>query len=476
MPLRRTLVPALLATLIAPLLMASPAAADADDPITVEPVAYTASLSSSAHARDWDGSETVTIRNNGAQPLDAVWFRLWANGVTGCSDAAVTADVTAGGVASDLSVGCTALEVTLDAPIAPGASADVTMDLAIALPERNDRTGWYLGVARLGNVLPVLTVFDDEGWHLEPYYDGGESFYSLVSDWTVTLNVPASLETPATGSVESITTTGSRETRTIVATDVRDFAWEAGQFARAHARLDDGVRVNLWYPVIERQRHGPPTPGRTLSRERARTVVGGAARDVRMFSDAFGAYPYEELDVVITTFANFGGMEYPQLIMTIPTPLVVSHEIAHQWWYGIVGNDEFEDPWIDEGFAQWSMFLPFEHLRRSWPPLPFVGCSMFQWPNPDVRLSSGVDYFLDHARDYWIPYWQGACALAHVAKDLGGLQPLLDMLRTYAAEHWLGIATNDDVVGAMAQAAAAAGIEFERPTFVERWRIARPGA
>ena len=383
MSLRRSLVSGLVAVLFAttlPVVLAAPAGADADDPISVEPASYTVDLASSSRARDWDGTQTVTIRNNGTAPLDLVWFRLWANGVTGCSDPAVEAQVAAGGAQTDLAVECTALEVTLDTPIAPGSTGDVTMELTVRLPARDDRTGWHQGVARLGNVLPVLDVFDDEGWHLEPYYDGGESFYSLVSDWTVTLTVPAGLETPATGTVTDITADGSREMRTIAATDVRDFAWEAGDFERVRARAAAGVRVNLWYPIL-RPGFGDRDALSFLKKGKARRVVDQAARDVEVFSDAFGAYPYEELDVVITTFDNFGGMEYPQLIMTISTPLVVAHEIAHQWWYGIVGNDEFEDPWIDEGFAQWSMFLPFDRLRRGWPPVPFVGCSMYPWPS-----------------------------------------------------------------------------------------------
>ena len=293
MPARRSLVTGLLAAMVVsalPLVAATPAGADADDPISVEPAAYVVDLASSSRARDWDGTQTVTIRNNDSAPLDLVWFRLWANGVTGCSDPAVEAVVTAGGTQTDLAEQCTALEVTLDAPIAPGSTGDVTMDLRVRLPERNDRTGWYRGVARLGNVLPVLGVFDDEGWHLETYYAGGESFYSLVSDWTVTLNVPAGLETPATGAVTGVAADGTREIRTIVATDVRDFAWEAGELERTRARSDLGVRVNLWYPMM-------PTPsGRDvpiLSNDRARRVVEQAARDVDVFSDAFGAYPYD---------------------------------------------------------------------------------------------------------------------------------------------------------------------------------------
>ena len=168
-------------------------------------------------------------------------------------------------------------------------------------------------------------------------------------------------------------------------------------------------------------------------------------------------------------------MEYPTLVMSVPNAVTISHELAHQWWYGIVGNDQYEDSWIDEGFAQWSQFLPFERIPGSrWPPLPFVGCSMIEWANDEVRLSSGVDHFSVHPGDYYLVYWQGACALAHLAEDLGGLAPFLEMLRAYAADHWLGVATNADVMAAIEAAAADAGNPYDPQRFFERWRISRP--
>ena len=175
---------------------------------------------------------------------------------------------------------------------------------------------------------------------------------------------------------------------------------------------------------------------------------------------------------MIAGFKTFAGMEYPQLIFSIPDRLVIAHELAHQWWFGIVGNDEFEDPWIDESFAQWSMFLPFER-NRFWPPLPWVGCPMFSWPNDQVRVSSSMDYFLEHPEDYWIPYWQGGCALAHLAKDFG-LERFLQVLHDYAADHWLGVATTADFQAAIEAAAAADGLELDPSKFWARWRIERP--
>jgi peptidase M1-like protein len=452
-------------TLLAELGASATAGPAVADPVvrTPDDAVYTVDLSTNRGGRNWTGSESVTFTNTGGQALDEVWFRLWANGPTGCRDPGITVSNVTGGTADDPTVGCTALHLTLDTSIAPGASASVSMDIAITPPAANDRFGWYLHTSRLGNALPILAVNDDEGWHLEPYFSSGESFYSLVSDWTVTLTVPSDLETPTTGALDSVASTGAnREARTYVANDVRDFAWEAGPFAHAGATDALGVRVRLWYL------------SEFLPRKNAHRLARRAAKIMDTFSDAFGAYPYAEVDVVITTFDTFGGMEYPQLVMTIPSTFVISHELAHQWWYGIVGDDEYEDPWIDEGFAQWSTYLPL-HGPRNWPPDPFVGCPPFTWPDDQVRISSGVDYFSVHPEDYWVVYYQGACALGHLAKDFGGLDPFLAVLHDYAAAHWLGVSTNADVMSTIETAAASANLGFDPVKFFDRWRISRPG-
>lgn len=467
MSIRRPVAASVLAALAAglvPALGTAPVLAD-EAVRTPSNAEYSYDLAVSHRARRWAGSGSVTFENTGTGPLDVVWFRLWANSTGGCGDPAIDVSGVTGGSAGDLAVACTALPVTLDAPLVPGGTATIGFTLEIDVPDANDRFGWYRKTVRMGNALPILAVHDDqEGWHLDPPFSGGESFFSLVADWRVTLHVPAGMETPTTGILEDAAIEGrAREARTFFANDVRDFAWEAGDFEIVRARDRRTVLVRLWYqPWL-------------LEHERAERLVRTSARVMDTFSSAFGAYPYHEVDIVITTFDGFGGMEYPNLVMTIPDPLVISHELAHQWWYGIVGNDQYEDPWIDEGFAQWSQFLPFERLpRRRWPPLPFVGCSMFEWPDRDVRLSSGIDYFSAHPLEYWVPYWQGACALARLAKEFGGIEPFLDVLRAYAADHWSGVATNQDVMDHLAAAAAAAGIEFDPETFFDRWRISRP--
>ena len=91
-----------------------------------------------------------------------------------------------------------------------------------------------------------------------------------------------------------------------------------------------------------------------------------ACRAVETFSRLFGEYPYDTLSVAITPFKE-GGMEYPSFVMVsdalggdMKTEAIV-HEISHQWWYAAVGNDQINEPWLDEGLAEYSTTLYYEN-------------------------------------------------------------------------------------------------------------------
>ena len=73
------------------------------------------------------------------------------------------------------------------------------MHVAISVPTKNDRFGYYHGLSMLGTVIPTLAIHDGSGWHLDPFVDLGESFYSVVGKYHVSLTVPHSLSTPSTG-------------------------------------------------------------------------------------------------------------------------------------------------------------------------------------------------------------------------------------------------------------------------------------
>ena len=398
----------------------------------------------------WSGSETVTFTNVGTLPLADLWIRLWSNGVTGCSPLAIEATLTAGGIQEgELAQRCTAMHVTLDDPVASGADGSLTMDLRIEVPARNDRFGHHDGLTYVGTALPTLAINDDDGWHLDPFVDIGESFYSVVGDYHVVLGTPLGLNTPTTGTAVTSTTTATRRVATYEAQEVRDFEWAAGELNRRTATAAGGTRIRVWY-----------LPSQT-SRSAADHALTNAVRAMRTFSDAFGSFPYPEMDVVLSAFTAFGGMEYPTIIFTNPDRLTVAHELAHQWWYGIVGDDQFAEPWLDESFATWSQYLPFD---------PWVGCRIRDWPSSTVRLTDDMAYWDAHRDQYWVIYTQGGCMLASLAGRFGRTR-FQEILRGYADANRLGIARTQDFQAAIESAAATDLPGFDAAAFWDRWRV-----
>jgi len=346
---------------------------------------------------------------------------------------------------------CTALRVQLAEPLAAHHAATLSMHVRIQLFHRDDRFGFNAGIAFLGTVLPTLAVRDDHGWNLNPFADLGESFYSLVSDYRVTLETPSWLRTPATGVLQSTTVHGSLIERTYVAHQVRDFEWAAARFHHLVGSAD-GTRVHVWYL---------PSLVTAAQAKQART---DAVRSMKMFSRDFGTYPYPEVDLVLSGFRAFGGMEYPTIVFTDPQQRTISHELAHQWFYGIVGDDQFREPWLDESFATWASSLP---LGGS------PSCASYHWPNAKVRLNSSMAYFRRVPEAYGVVYLAGACMLSQLS-DRFGASAFLTVLQGYVAAHRLGIARTGDFKHAVTTAARAQLPGFDVVAFWRTWRLDHP--
>jgi hypothetical protein len=412
---------------------------------------YDVRLRSGASGHVWTGSETVTFTNFDASPLTDLWIRLWSNGVAGCSAQAIEATVTAGGTQEgDLAQDCTAMHVVLGAPVPHGDEGSLTMDVRITVPAINDRFGHSDGLTYVGTALPTLAIHDDDGWHLDPFIDIGESFYSVVGSYTVTLDVPKGLDTPTTGTAASSSTAAARRITTYEADEVRDFEWAAGDLTRVVSTTADGTKIRAWY-----------LPSQT-SADEAADALSDAVTSMEAYHDAFGPFPYPEMDMVLAAFTSFSGMEYPTIIFTNPDRVTVAHELGHQYWYGIVGDDQFDEPWLDESFATWSSFLPFD---------PWIGCRMDAWPSDTARITNDMAYWNAHQGEYRVIYDQGGCMLANLARRFG-LARFVEILHGYADDHHLGIARTEDFQAAIAAAAATDLPGFDVTAFWHRWRVA----
>ncbi len=374
------------------------------------------------------GSERITFRNNGATPLSAVWLRYWPNGwhpvgtthgATGCTRPRAWLRVTGGGTLGKRAASCTAFRVDLAAPVTPGGETTIGVTFATRVPHADDRFGTSGAITFLGNAVPVLAVRDDRGWQLPAYSAYGESFFTVAASWDARIALPAGVTLASTGAG-----TRHRGVWHVKATNARDFALAVGNL-QVDTSTVDGVRVRVLTPrgtAIGIRRH----------------VAAWTRTALQTYAARWGPYGAAELDVVTGAFTAFGGMEYPEVVFTDPFEQPVVHEVAHQWFYRIVGNDQWTDPWLDESFASYAERLVAPGATCSTPSVPAL-----------ARLSDSMAVFDARPAAYYaVVYLGGACALETLERGLGK-QAFSAFLRRWVVDHRFGIATTADFIAAV---------------------------
>ncbi|WP_371644669.1 M1 family metallopeptidase [Streptomyces mirabilis] len=418
----------------------------ADSTRTPAAPSYTVSLSSNTSGTVWTGHESATFTNASSTALSEVYLRLWDNYHGTCSAMPIAVSNVTGGTAGALSVGCTALRIALPTPLAQGQSTTIGFDLGITVPSGADRFGYDGAFSMIGNALPVLAIKDGSGWHLDPYTNNGESFYSLAADFKVTLDHPTTLLVPATGT--SVDTPGSsgRTVTTATASKVRDFAWAAGPFSKISGTSAAGTPINI-YSVSG------------ISSSSAQSMLTTAKTAVDAHAGRFGAYPYGELDAVIDNNFWFGGMEYPGFVLDLVSTTALTHEIGHQWFYGIVGDDEYNSPWLDEAFTDYATDLALGSTGTNcW--------NSVSWASTAEKITNSMAYWDAHSSRYsTVVYGYGKCALHDLRRVLGDTA-MAKLLKDYATSHWYGVSTTAEF-----KAAAQAATTTDLTSFWTQHRI-----
>ncbi|MFF7051805.1 M1 family aminopeptidase [Streptomyces griseorubiginosus] len=418
----------------------------ADSTRTPAAPSYTVNLSSNTSGTVWTGHETATFTNASSNALSEVYLRLWDNYHGTCDAMPITVTNVTGGTAGSLSVACTALQITLPTPLTQGQSATIGFDLGITVPSGADRFGHDGAFNNIGNALPVLAVKDGSGWHLDPYTNNGESFYSLAADFKVTLDHPSSLLVPATGTSTDTPGSSGRTVTTATAPKVRDFAWAAGPFSKLSGTSAAGTAINIY-----------SVSGITSSD--AQSMLSTAKTAVDAHAARFGAYPYSELDAVIDNNYWFGGMEYPGFVLDLVSTTALTHEIGHQWWYGIVGDDEYNSPWLDEAFTDYATDLALGKTGTNcW--------NSVSWASSAEKITNSMAYWDAHSSRYsTVVYGYGKCAL-HDLRRLLGDTAMTNLLKNYASSHSYGVSTTAEF-----KAAAQAATSTDLTSFWNTHRI-----
>jgi hypothetical protein len=367
----------------------------------------------------------VTVRFTPDVDTDRLVFRLWPNSprIAAKGGRLDTGPVTVGGghpVVADRTNATTLVVQT--GPLRAGRTIEAHVPYQLTLPgevdDRISRTGESL---RLGTFFPLLAWEPGVGWATEPPTSGfAEAATSPVADFAVSVRVPDGLTALTSGVAEG----GDGRFR---ATAVRDFAMSVGRFATAtavaHAPDDVTVTVGVAAGL-------GVSPNAFLAKE---------VRVLEDFGRRFGNYPWPSLTLAVTPHLN-GGIEFPGHIQQGPATIgrTTSHEVGHQWFYGLVGNDQGRDPWLDEGLASYAE-ARYENTLAG-----FVGKTIPV--DARGRVGAPMTYWEPRQSSYYRGvYVQGTQALAALG-DPG----LVDCaLRHYVARNAFRIARPADLVAAM---------------------------
>jgi len=248
--------------------------------------------------------------------------------------------------------------IKLTKPLQSGQSIEITTPFVVKIPNVFSRMGYEEGIYCITQWYPKPAVYDVNGWNPMPYLNQGE-FYSEFGKFKVNITVPKEYLLAATGEVQDKKEKewwlarsknvkakhfADSETKTLqfIQDSVHDFAWFCSKefmSDKSEVLLSNGNIVETWiFAKTKDEEHKP----------KGIEYVNEA---VKFYSEKVGNYPYSIVQVVITPLKAGGGMEYPTITncASIDKTTII-HEVGHNWFYGILGSNERDYPWMDESF------------------------------------------------------------------------------------------------------------------------------
>jgi len=248
------------------------------------------------------------------------------------------------------------MRIPLSPALEPGEAVVIEMEFSVTIPSKqggNYGTFAFLkGVLALAHAYPMIPVYDDEGWNLEIAPDIGDVVYADSSFYLIRVTAPITQTIVGSGVEIKREQTDDQQIVTIAAGPMRDFYLAVSDRYTVTSRTVGQTTINSYAP--EELSAG------------ADTALEYAVDSLESFNERFGTYPFTEFDMVSTTTSALG-VEYPGIVAILidiygqtDWPLlegVVAHEVAHQWFYSVIGNDQIDEPWIDEAMAQYATLL-----------------------------------------------------------------------------------------------------------------------
>jgi aminopeptidase N len=294
----------------------------------------------------------------------------------------------------------------------------------------------------------MIAVYDDEGWNAEIPPDQGDPTYADASFFIVKVDAPGELALVGSGRETSREENGSRQVVTYAAGPARDFFLAASPDYQVISESVGEVTFNSYAPKA--------------AEDGAQIAMDVAIKAFEFYDEQYAPYPYTEFDIVSTPTYAFG-IEYPGVIAitnriydiegtssdnpnNILMESTVAHEAGHQWFYNLVGNDQLDEPWLDESLTQFVTWQYYAHQYGASGDSGFESSLRGRWARVEnatipiglpVEAYSGPEYGA-------IIYGRGAFFFDDLRNEMG--EEVFDaFMRDYVTSNTWGIGTGENL-------------------------------
>lgn len=327
----------------------------------------------------------------------------------------------------------TNLRVALRPAVKPGGSATLTVPFRLDLGPGGGsfaaRMSLTDGILNLGDWFPILSTAHDA-------YGIGDPQVTWTAD-----RIRLEMTLPASVDPDQVAASGSR------------LAWDPARrrlVAEIRNARNAALAISPDYTLTTGEVNGTLVRVLALG-DAGPAIFGEAAAALARYEEWYGPYPYPTLDLAETGVDDFG-QEYPAAVLlgrnVVAVPYAIWHEIAHQWWYALVGTDQIREPWVDEALATFSSLYALGQPIASCSSLP-IDLPITAWPaEPTSGDWAGCDGYAETV------YLRGAVFLDAVRATLGA-DRFFATLRAFEAAHRWQVVKGRDLIDAFRSADVA---------------------
>lgn len=329
-----------------------------------------------------------------------------------------------------------AAQTALSVPVgelAPGAAGNLLLRCRIQIPECAHRFGTSQGVWQFGNALPILSVYENGAWRQDAYCAIGDPFVSECANYTVSLSLPDGWQCASSAKVEK-----DGKLLRMRALAVRDFAFALSQDWQSATARTNGVTITAY----------------AANKDAAKRAARYGAKAIETYSSLYGEYAWNHFTICEADFP-LGGMEYPGFILADEAyfykdwadtlELLIAHEAAHQWFYALVGSDQFNAPWQDEALSEYATlrYVKARYGQSAYENLKYsrVDAPMQERILSPVTPGSPIDHFGNYSDYSAVVYGRGAALMIAIEEMTGRAD---DFLRAYCDRYAFALASKND--------------------------------